>query len=232
MKNFNHDYLIPSGNLSFIKTAILTMTIEEMAAALRLTPKQTRYLIDRYHLDQYCNPPETDKAWELIGDDKVQCTVCGMWMQTINTPHLSKHNLTVAEYKQRFGLNKGQPLCCKKLSEHWRQIAIRKRFGKDEATSVGRKIFAKGDVRPHSYKKSKQAIEYRIKKGYQSKAGRAKKPREYLKHVDAAMIKRLRDKNGLPFSTIARAVAEETGYLLSGTTIKRIYYGKRNGVGK
>ncbi|GMT44069.1 MAG: hypothetical protein IEMM0003_0888 [bacterium] len=216
-------------NLSFIKTAVRTMTIEEMAAALRLTPKQVRCLIDRYHLDQYCELPKTDKVWELIGDDKVQCAVCGMWMQTINAPHLSKHNLTVAEYKQRFGLNKGQPLCCRKLSDHWRQIAIRRKFGKDEATSAGRKIFTKGDVRPHSYKKSKQTLEYRIKKGYQSKAGRAKKPREYLKHVDAAMIKRLRDENGLSFTAIAKVAAEKTGYRLSDTTIKRMYYGRRSG---
>ncbi len=70
-----------------------------------------------------------------------------------------------------------------------------------------------------------------MKKGYQSKGGRAKKPREYLKHVDAAMIKRLRDKDGPPFSTIAKVVAEETGYLLSDTTIKRLYYEKRSGFG-
>jgi len=218
-------------NLSFIKTAIRTMTIEEMAATLCLTPKQTRYLIERHHLDQYCKPPEIDKVWELIGEDKVQCAVCGIWMQTINAPHLSKHDLTVAEYKEKFGLNKGQPLCCKKLSDHWRQIAIRKKFGKDEATSAGRKLFTKGDVRPYSYKKSKQAIEYRIKKGYQNKAGRAKKPREYLKHVDVDMRKRLRDEDRLPFNAIAKAVAEETGYRLSDMTIKRIYYGRRSGFG-
>ena len=78
--------------LSFIKSAIRTQTLDEMAAALHFTPKRTRYLIDRYHLDRYCIPPKTDRVWDLIKEDRVQCAVCGMWMQAINGAHRSEEH--------------------------------------------------------------------------------------------------------------------------------------------
>jgi len=82
-------------------------------------------------------------------------------------------------------------------------------------------------VRAKTYKKSRQALEYRKKMGYQSKAGRAKKPREYLKHTD--LIRKLRNTDHLTFAAIADTIEKETGYQLSILTIRRIYYGKRSG---
>lgn len=38
-------------------------------------------------------------------DDRVQCHGCGGWFQKLTSWHLRKHNLTIAEYKERYGLN-------------------------------------------------------------------------------------------------------------------------------
>jgi len=198
-------------HVDFIETAIKTQTVKEMASSLNLTPKQVAYLIERYHLGRYCNIPATDKVWELIKDKKVQCAVCGMWMEIVNGAHLTKHNLAVNQYKEKYGLNKAQPLCCQNLAEHWKQKAVERRFGQDEKVSAGKKLFKTGKVRAKTYKKSRQALEYRKKMGYQSRAGRAKKPREYLKHVDVAIIKRLKDKDRLSFSAITKIVMKKTG---------------------
>ncbi len=212
--------------LSYIKSAIRTQTIEEMAADLHRTLKQVRYLIERYRLDQYCVLPKTDRIWDLIGENKVQCAVCGMWMRAINGAHLSKHDMSIAQYKGKFGLNKSQPLCCKKLSEHWKQKALKRGFGQNELSS-GKKLFLTGKARAKTYKKSRQAIEYRIEKGYQSKAARAKKPREYLKYTD--LVRKLRDTDHLTFVAITNIIEKETGFKLSELTIRRTYYGKRTG---
>jgi hypothetical protein len=54
-------------------------------------------------------------------DDKVQCHVCGKWFIYL-APHLRwKHNLTVDEYREDFGLNRRQPLCAEGLSEKHRR---------------------------------------------------------------------------------------------------------------
>ncbi|GEM_PF-3504609 len=212
--------------VDFVKTAICSQTVQEMADELHISVKQVRYLIEKYHLDRYCKLPNTDRVWELIKNDKVQCAVCGMWMQAINAAHLSKHNLTVAEYKEKFGLNKNQSLVCKKLSYRWSQKALERGFGRDNA-SKGKMMFASGAIRPHSYKKSKQTIAQRIEKGLQSKAGKAKKPREYLKHIDIKTIKVLREENNMSYSAIAKEIAKKTGYTLSWNTIRRLYLGKR-----
>jgi len=88
-------------------------------------------------------------------------------------------------------------------------------------------MLASGTIRPHNYKKSKQAIAQRIGKGLQSKAGKAKKPREYLKHIDIKTIKFLREKKNMSYPAIAKEVAKKTGYALSWSTIRRLYLGKR-----
>lgn len=54
-------------------------------------------------------------------EDKIQCKLCGRWLVYL-APHLRwKHNLTVDEYREEFGLNRTQPLCTPSLSEKHRR---------------------------------------------------------------------------------------------------------------
>jgi predicted transcriptional regulator len=53
---------------------------------------------------------------QAIQEDSIRCLVCaGVFRQLTNT-HLRAHGLIAAEYKTRFGYNRGRPLMCRMLA--------------------------------------------------------------------------------------------------------------------
>lgn len=60
-------------------------------------------------------------------DDKVLCYECNQWFAKLGG-HLKTHNMTVDEYKEKYGFNKSSGLCSKKVStqlsskahSHWK----------------------------------------------------------------------------------------------------------------
>ena len=53
---------------------------------------------------------------QAIQEDSIRCLVCaGVFRQLTNT-HLRAHGLSAAEYKIRFGYNRGRPLMCRSLA--------------------------------------------------------------------------------------------------------------------
>ena len=53
---------------------------------------------------------------QAVQDDSIRCLVCaGVFRQLTNT-HLRAHRLSAAEYKVRFGYNRGRPLMCRTLA--------------------------------------------------------------------------------------------------------------------
>ena len=53
---------------------------------------------------------------QAIQEDSICCLVCaGVFRQLTNT-HLRAHGLSAAEYKTRFGYNRGRPLMCRALA--------------------------------------------------------------------------------------------------------------------
>lgn len=57
-------------------------------------------------------------------EGKIQCHVCGRWFFYL-FPHLRwKHELTLDEYREDYGLNRTQPLCSPILSEKHRKTFI------------------------------------------------------------------------------------------------------------
>jgi len=63
---------------------------------------------------------------ESIQDDKIVCLECGTEMRQLTTKHLSAHDLTPREYKQRWGFSLKQPLSAKSLTKA-RSKAAKKR---------------------------------------------------------------------------------------------------------
>jgi predicted transcriptional regulator len=63
---------------------------------------------------------------ESIQDDKITCLECGTEMRQLTTKHLSAHNLTPREYKQKWGFSLKQPLSAKSLTKA-RSKAAKKR---------------------------------------------------------------------------------------------------------
>ena len=53
-----------------------------------------------------------------ITKEKIKCEECGRWFRKINSPHVErKHNLTIPEYKKRWGFCNTQPLECEEITE-------------------------------------------------------------------------------------------------------------------
>lgn len=53
---------------------------------------------------------------QAIHEDSIRCLICaGVFRQLTNT-HLRAHGLIAAEYKIRFGYNRGRPLMCRALA--------------------------------------------------------------------------------------------------------------------
>lgn len=63
---------------------------------------------------------------ESIQDDKIICLECGTEMRQLTTKHLSSHDLTPREYKQKWGFSLKQPLSAKSLTKA-RSKAAKKR---------------------------------------------------------------------------------------------------------
>ena len=55
------------------------------------------------------------KPEEAIGDDTVQCCICGKAFQNLNAKHIRLHGLTVEEYKKLCGYGPGQKLISRNL---------------------------------------------------------------------------------------------------------------------
>lgn len=54
-------------------------------------------------------------------EDKVQCHICGKWFTSVAVHVIQKHRWTADEYREEFGLNRGQALCSSSLSEKHRR---------------------------------------------------------------------------------------------------------------
>ena len=62
---------------------------------------------------------------QAIQDDSIRCLICaGVFRQLTNT-HLRAHGLSAAEYKTRFGYNRGRPLMCRSLARLYAERAVR-----------------------------------------------------------------------------------------------------------
>lgn len=55
------------------------------------------------------------KPEEAIGDDTVQCCICGKVFHSLTTKHIQSHDLTVEEYKRLCGYSPEQKLISRNL---------------------------------------------------------------------------------------------------------------------
>ena len=79
-------------------------------------------------------------AYDVV-EDKIQCHLCGKWFRGLNTHVRVSHGWTLEDYREEFGLNKGQSLICEgtrqklgainKKLKHWKHL-ISQRMTKDE----------------------------------------------------------------------------------------------------
>ena len=61
---------------------------------------------------------------QAIEEERIVCLVCAARFRQLTNTHLRSHHLTAAEYKVRFGYNRGRPLMCRALARLYAQRAI------------------------------------------------------------------------------------------------------------
>lgn len=58
---------------------------------------------------------------DTIKEKSITCLECGKPFKILTKKHLAHHGLTPAEYREKYGLKKGQPLVCKSLARERRK---------------------------------------------------------------------------------------------------------------
>lgn len=53
---------------------------------------------------------------QAIQEDSICCLICGGVFRQLTNTHLRAHGLCAADYKTRFGYNRGRPLMCRLLA--------------------------------------------------------------------------------------------------------------------
>lgn len=89
-------------------------------------------------------------------EDKVQCHICGEWFRGLNAHIRQTHHWTLDEYREEFGLNRGQSLICegtrKRLSDlnkqlgNWKHL-VSQTMTKDELSAFFRSVALKPGYR-------------------------------------------------------------------------------------
>lgn len=60
-----------------------------------------------------------------IADEHIVCLVCGRALRQLTNTHLRLHRISTADYKVRFGYNRGRPLMARTLVQVYAERAVR-----------------------------------------------------------------------------------------------------------
>jgi len=82
------------------RRAALTASPGDWLAALRADPRQA------------------------IQEDSICCLICGRAFRQLTNTHLRGHGSEAADYKRRFGYNRGRPLMCRALQRLYTERAV------------------------------------------------------------------------------------------------------------
>jgi predicted transcriptional regulator len=61
---------------------------------------------------------------QAVQEDWIRCLICGRSFRQLTNTHLRSHQTTPAEYKRRFGYNRGRPLMCRALQRLYAHRAV------------------------------------------------------------------------------------------------------------
>jgi predicted transcriptional regulator len=62
---------------------------------------------------------------QAVEEEHIVCLICAARYRQLTNTHLRSHQLTAAEYKVRFGYNRGRPLMCRNLARLYAERAVR-----------------------------------------------------------------------------------------------------------
>ena len=62
---------------------------------------------------------------QAIQENTIRCLICGCTFRQLTNTHFSTHGIGSAEYKRRFGYNRGRSLMCRALARLYAERAVR-----------------------------------------------------------------------------------------------------------
>jgi ROS/MUCR transcriptional regulator protein len=62
---------------------------------------------------------------QAILEDSIRCLICGRVFRQLTNTHLRAHQTSPAEYKRRFGYNRGRSLMCRELQRFYAERAVK-----------------------------------------------------------------------------------------------------------
>ncbi len=62
---------------------------------------------------------------QAVQEDSIRCLICGQAFRQLTNTHLGSHATSPAEYKRRFGYNRGRPLMCRALQRLYAERAVK-----------------------------------------------------------------------------------------------------------
>ncbi|HMM38449.1 MAG TPA: MucR family transcriptional regulator [Desulfovibrio sp.] len=113
------DYLKEALEIVKAQASVRTMTEEEITSMVRKLAHGIQAIAEggepQAEEGLACDPQKSVREKSII------CCVCGKSFKILTKKHLGSHDLTPAEYREKFGYKKNFPLVCKSLQRERRK---------------------------------------------------------------------------------------------------------------
>lgn len=115
------EYLKQALEIVKAQASVRTMTEEELSSMVqKLTTEIQQIAEGKPSIEEEPAQPLMDPA-KAIKEKSITCLECGKSFKIITKKHLAFHDLTTAEYREKYGYKKGTPLVCKSLQRERRK---------------------------------------------------------------------------------------------------------------
>jgi len=112
------DYLKEALEIVKAQASVRTMTEDEITSMVQKLSTDIKAIEKGDSIkteEKYAVDPQ-----KAIREKSIICCVCGKSFKIITKKHLSSHDLTADEYREKFGYKKKRPLVCKSLQRERR----------------------------------------------------------------------------------------------------------------
>lgn len=113
------DYLKEALEIVKAQASVRTMTEEEITSMVQKLSAGIKAIAEGGTVEteeEYAVDPK-----KAIREKSVLCCVCGKSFKILTKKHLSSHDLSPEEYREKFGYKKKTPLVCKSLQRERRK---------------------------------------------------------------------------------------------------------------
>ncbi|MDQ7835913.1 MAG: MucR family transcriptional regulator [Humidesulfovibrio sp.] len=129
------DYLKEALEIVKAQASVRTMTEDEITSMVKKLVRGIQAIAGEAPVQVEEEESSVDST-KAVREKTITCCVCGKAFKIITKKHLSTHDLTPSEYREKFGYKKGMPLVCKSLQRDRRkkmkEMELWKKRGKNK----------------------------------------------------------------------------------------------------